>query len=181
MAALCGARKVGTRHLCRNALPPKGRWVPDIAARFRNDEQKRGWNLVHLLRNGCPREAIMQQLAQVATAIEKRDHPHHARVDGVEHSPRGYDQFAVLPESCAAQFRHYASALREPIKARCARSQTVQDALRGQWIIEGDEVDDLQQIVAGFRGPLDAPFSHACGFRDARSISLAPMQILLPW
>jgi hypothetical protein len=39
----------------------------------------------------------------------------------------------------------------------------------------------LQQVVAGFRSPLDAPFSHACGFRDARSSALAPMQKLLPW
>jgi len=118
----------------------------------------------------------MQQLAQVATAIKKRDHPHHVRVDGVEHSPRGYDQFTVLPKSCAAQFRNHASTLREAIKARCTRLQAVQNALGGEWIVEGDEIDDLKQVAACLRGPLDAPLSHVCGFRDARSSALAPMQ-----
>jgi hypothetical protein len=39
----------------------------------------------------------------------------------------------------------------------------------------------LQQVTAGFSGPLDAPLSHACGFRDARSSALVPTQKLLPW
>ena len=90
--------------------------------------------------------------------------------------PRGHGQFAMLAEPCAAQFRNYASALHDAIEAQRARSQTVQDALGGQWIVKGDEVDDLQQVVAGLSGPLDAPLSQACGLRDARSSALAPMQ-----
>jgi len=61
----------------------------------------------------------MQQLAQIAAPIEQRNHPHDIRFDGVEHTPRGYDQFAMLSESCAAQFRHHASTLRESNKAQC--------------------------------------------------------------
>jgi len=62
----------------------------------------------------------MQQLAQVATAIENGNHPYHVRVDGVEQSPRSHGQFAVLPESCAAQFGYHASTLREAIEAQRA-------------------------------------------------------------